>query len=74
MDSKSLNIDSFSRGVNKPPAAVEIEETVLGAMLIEPEAVPKALEILSGECFYEKKHRILFEAMEIGRASRRERV
>lgn len=63
MDSKSLHIDNFSSGVNKPPAAVEIEETVLGAMLIEPEAVPKALEILSGECFYEKKHRILFEAM-----------
>ncbi len=30
----------------KPPAAPEIEASVLGAMMIEKEAVPKALEML----------------------------
>ncbi len=47
----------------KPPAAPEIEASVLGAMMIEKEAVPKALEMLSPDSFYAKAHRIIFEAM-----------
>jgi len=47
----------------KPPAAPEIEASVLGAMMIEKEAVPKALEMLAPESFYVKAHRIIFEAM-----------
>src|SRR5512139_1788851 len=47
----------------KPPSAPEIEASVLGAMMIEKEAVPKALEMLSPESFYVKAHRIIFEAM-----------
>ncbi len=31
----------------KPPAATDIEASVLGAMMIEREAVPKAIELLS---------------------------
>ncbi len=47
----------------KPPAAPEIEASVLGAMLIENEAVPKALELLQPETFYLKEHRLIFAAM-----------
>ncbi|MHB1688969.1 MAG: replicative DNA helicase [Ignavibacteriaceae bacterium] len=47
----------------KPPAAPEIEAAVLGAMMIEKEAVPKAIELLTPESFYLKEHRIIFEAM-----------
>jgi len=47
----------------KPPAAPEIEAAVLGAMMIEKEAVPKALELLQPESFYLKEHKLLFEAM-----------
>ena len=47
----------------KPPAAPEIEASVLGAMMIEKEAVPKAIELLSPESFYLKEHRLIFEAM-----------
>lgn len=47
----------------KPPAAPEIEASVLGAMLIEKEAVPKALELLQPETFYLKEHRLIFAAM-----------
>lgn len=47
----------------KPPAAPEIEASVLGAMLIEKEAVPKAIEMLSTESFYTKEHKLIFEAM-----------
>ena len=47
----------------KPPAAPEIEASVLGAMMIEKEAVPKALELLKPESFYLSTHRLIFEAM-----------
>ena len=47
----------------KPPATPEIEASVLGAMMIEKEAVPKALELLKPESFYISAHRLIFEAM-----------
>lgn len=47
----------------KPPAVPEIEASVLGGMMIEREAVPKAIELLTPECFYLKEHRLIFEAM-----------
>jgi replicative DNA helicase len=47
----------------KPPAATDIEASVLGAMMIEREAVPKAIELLSSESFYLKQHKLIFDAM-----------
>ena len=47
----------------KPPSEPEIEASVLGAMLIEKEAVPKALELLSADSFYLKPHKLIYDAM-----------
>ena len=47
----------------KPPSAPEIEASVLGAMLIEKEAVPKAIELLKTNSFYLREHQLIFEAM-----------
>ncbi len=47
----------------KPPAATDIEASVLGAMMIEREAVPKAIELLSAESFYLRQHKLIFDAM-----------
>lgn len=47
----------------KPPAAPEIEASVLGAMMIEKEAVAKAVEFLTPSTFYLKAHQLIFEAM-----------
>ena len=62
----NINPANPSNGNNagmKPPAAPEIEASVLGAMMIEKEAVPKALELLKPESFYLTSHRLIFEAM-----------
>ena len=48
---------------NKPPQAVDFEEAVLGALLIEPSCVDEAMEELSPSCFYEPKYRMIYEAM-----------
>ena len=57
------SFDMQSSADVKPPAVPEIEASVLGAMMIEKEAVPKALEMLAPESFYVKAHRLIFEAM-----------
>lgn len=46
-----------------PPQNLEMEQCVLGAMLIEREAIETAVEILSGADFYRDAHRIIFEAI-----------
>jgi replicative DNA helicase len=43
-----------------PPQNIEAEESVIGSMLIEEDAVLTALELLSPEDFYKEKHRIIF--------------
>ena len=46
-----------------PPASVEAEQAVLGAMLLKPEAVTTAAEELSADDFYRETHRLIYEAM-----------
>ena len=60
---ENYNPESLRSGTRKPPAVPEVEMAVLGAMLLELEAIPKAIEILKPECFYDKRHRLIFEAM-----------
>ena len=48
----------------KPPQALDVEEAVLGAMLIEPSIIDEAMEELSPSCFYDPAHRMIFEAMQ----------
>ena len=54
----------------KPPQAIEIEEAVLGAMLLEAEAATDMASLLTPECFYKKAHKQIFLAMiELARGS-----
>jgi len=48
---------------NKPPQALDVEEAVLGAMLVEPATIDESMEELSAACFYDPQHRMIFEAM-----------
>lgn len=61
---KEVNLDTVGLELgNKPPQAVDVEEAVLGAMLLEPSCVDQALEELTPDCFYDPKHRMIFQAM-----------
>lgn len=46
-----------------PPQAVEVEQAVLGAMMLEQRAVTRAVEILDETCFYHGPHNQIFAAM-----------
>ena len=45
------------------PNNIEAEEAVLGAMLIDPEAIFRVLPFLQADDFYLQKHRWIFEAI-----------
>jgi len=46
-----------------PPQAIEIEEAVLGAILIEKDAVIAVLDILKPESFYKDAHQKIYNAI-----------
>ena len=48
---------------NVPPQALDVEEAVLGALLIEPNCIDEAMDELTPSCFYSEKHRMIYEAM-----------
>ncbi|MDM7915223.1 MAG: replicative DNA helicase, partial [Candidatus Eisenbacteria bacterium] len=50
-------------GTRVPPQAVEAEMSVLGAMLLEKEAIGRAAEILDSTAFYRDAHRRIYDAM-----------
>jgi replicative DNA helicase len=46
-----------------PPQNLEAEQSVLGAILIDNDALPRSLEILDPEDFYKSSHRKIFYGM-----------
>jgi replicative DNA helicase len=46
-----------------PPQAKDIEEAVLGAIMLEKSAFDTVVEILKPECFYVDSHQKIFQAM-----------
>ncbi|MCI1722579.1 MAG: replicative DNA helicase [Lachnospiraceae bacterium] len=46
-----------------PPHSIEAEKSVIGAMLMNKEAVLAAIEILTKEDFYQSQYGIIFESM-----------
>lgn len=47
-----------------PPQAKELEEAVLGAIMLEKAAFDNVIEILKPECFYVESHQRIFRAMQ----------
>ncbi len=46
-----------------PPQALELEEAVIGALMIEKDAYSQVSEILRAESFYDRKHQLIYAAI-----------
>lgn len=46
-----------------PPQSIEAEQSVLGSLILDRDAIIKIADILSAEDFYEEKHRIIYNAI-----------
>ncbi len=58
----SLPLSSLEHG-KLPPQALDLEEAVLGSMLLEKEAVNTVIDILQGKSFYKESHHKIFEVI-----------
>ncbi len=59
-----VNLDTLGLEMgNRPPQALDVEEAVLGALLIEPNCIDEAMDELTSSCFYSDKHKMVFNAM-----------
>ena len=54
---------NLTAGGRVPPQAVDLEEAVLGALLIDKNALSKIVDILHHEAFYNEKHQHIFKAV-----------
>jgi replicative DNA helicase len=55
-------IISLERG-KIPPQAIDLEEVVLGAMMIDKKGVDEVIDILHPDVFYKDAHRFIYEAI-----------
>ena len=61
---QAVNLEALGLEMGtKPPQALDVEEAVLGAILVEPSVLDEAMEELRPSCFYEPTHRMIFDAM-----------
>ena len=47
-----------------PPQAIDLEEAVLGALMLEKDALSTVIDILKPEVFYQEAHKKIFEAIQ----------
>ncbi|MGV8946108.1 MAG: replicative DNA helicase [Lutibacter sp.] len=62
VQTKKHTIISLEKG-KIPPQALELEEAVLGAMMIDKKGVDDVIDILHPEAFYKEAHQLIYEAI-----------
>lgn len=60
---KKVDLTTIDAGGKMPPQAVEFEEAILGAVMLEKEALKDAMETLQAKHFYVDKHQYIYECM-----------
>ena len=60
---KRPDITSLDAGGKMPPQAIEFEEAILGAVMLEKEALKDAMETLQAKHFYVDNHQHVYECM-----------
>lgn len=66
---KPFNTSSSKRlsdiGLGKlPPQALDLEEALLGALMLEKEPLANVIELLKPESFYKESHQLIFKAIQ----------
>ena len=57
------NIVEQDQIIRTPPQSVDVEQIVLGALLLDEEAVSIAIEAIDASYFYKPAHKIIFNAV-----------
>tara|TARA_B100000963_G_scaffold158059_1_gene137587 strand:+ start:7283 stop:8800 length:1518 start_codon:yes stop_codon:yes gene_type:complete len=67
----NINVDQYGEKASVfslqkgklPPQAIDLEEVVLGAMMIDKKGVDEVIDILQPEAFYKESHQLIFNAI-----------
>ncbi|MFA5971050.1 MAG: replicative DNA helicase [Lentimicrobiaceae bacterium] len=59
----SIGRDAFQEHGKLPPQATDLEEAVLGALMLEKDAVAAVIDMLVPAVFYKESHQAIFEAI-----------
>lgn len=62
MEINKTNIINLEKG-KLPPQANDLEEAIIGAMLIDKRGLEEAIEILTSDVFYKEAHKLIFNAI-----------
>lgn len=58
------NVDQLNAQLGKlPPQAIDVEEAVLGALMLERDAFIGVADVLVEECFYKEEHREIYKVI-----------
>jgi replicative DNA helicase len=61
---KTANTEDYDNfGGKIPPQAIELEEAVLGALMLEKNALNEVIDLLRPEVFYKESHKSIYEAI-----------
>lgn len=61
---KTLTNQQIALGLGKiPPQAIDMEEAVLGALMLEKNALTAVIDILHPESFYKEAHQKIFKVI-----------
>ena len=61
---KIVEVPSVDQYGHKQPQSLEMEVAVLGALMVEQEAWGEVAETLKPESFYDKRHQLIFQAIQ----------
>lgn len=59
----SLSETTVLTGGKIPPQAIDLEEAVLGALMLEKDVITKVIEILRPDSFYKDAHRVIYDCI-----------
>ena len=57
---KAISVNEYGK---LPPQAIDLEEAVLGAILLEKNAIIAVMDIISSDSFYKESHQEIFKAV-----------
>lgn len=61
---RRIGVTQLSEQLGKlPPQAIEVEEAILGALMLEKDALTNVIEILRPESFYKDANKVIFESI-----------
>ena len=57
--------DAFQEHGKLPPQAIDMEEAILGGMMLESGCIHDVASMISVDVFYKESHQAIFEAMDL---------